>query len=59
MRDQELRLECLKLAVGIAHRDANNDPKQMIALSKELCDYVLDGSAPDKKSSGNTAKKSG
>ena len=46
MRESELRLECLKLAMGITYRDCNNNPDDMIALSKKLCDYVI-GDAED------------
>lgn len=47
------RLECLKLAVAICHRDSNNDPDTMIALSKKLCDYVETDKVKDKKSTPN------
>lgn len=52
MRENEMRMECLKLAVSIAHRDANNDVKQIVALASELCDYVDGGLQQDSASGG-------
>lgn len=49
------RLECLKLSVAICHRDTNNDPDQMIALAKKLCEYVEGGSPAGNGEEGKTS----
>lgn len=49
------KLECLKLAVMICHREANNKPDDMIALAEKLCNYV-EGDSPNASSSGGEGK---
>lgn len=58
MRDAEARLECLKLAVAISHRQLIHKADEIIALSKNLCDYVVGDQVPPalEKQKGKTLK---
>lgn len=44
--ENEIRLRCLEMAVTIAGRQMQHDPKVVIDIATELCQYAVIGSSP-------------
>lgn len=55
--ENEIRMRCVEAAVVVSGRQQNNQPEAIIAIAKELCDYVINGSSPTVSTSGEADLK--
>lgn len=55
--EQEVKMRCLECAVTIAGRMQKHGSQEVIAIAKELCEYVLIGSSPTGSTTGEAGSK--